>query len=166
MSGWKNGGLMNKKHFYETSILWTGNKGTGTSGYNGYDRSYDVKSTDKVALQCSADPVYLGDPQKYNPEELLVASVASCHMLWYLHLCAENEITVISYRDNAQGLMIGKSDGSGFFDHIQLNPKILVEKETMIRKALELHRMANEQCFIANSLNFPVYHEAELSWNN
>ncbi len=158
MSGWKNGGLMNKKHFYETSILWTGNKGTGTSGYNGYDRSYDVKSTDKVALQCSADPVYLGDPQKYNPEELLVASVASCHMLWYLHLCSVNKIIVIEYLDNATGIMEESKNGSGRFTEVTLNPTVKITDESMIEKANKLHEEANRMCFIANSCNFKIGH--------
>lgn len=154
---------MQKEHHYQTAIQWTGNNGTGTSNYTAYDRSYTVSIANKATIAGSSDPAFRGDSSKHNPEELLVASLSSCHMLWYLHLCSEAGIIVTAYEDNAIGVMLETKDGSGFFQEVILNPKVTVENETMIPKALELHQRANEMCFIAKSVNFPVHHSPEVS---
>jgi organic hydroperoxide reductase OsmC/OhrA len=80
--------------------LWTGNKGEGTSTYRALDRSFDFCIEHKSIIKGSSDPAFLGDETKYNPEELLLSSIFSCHMLWYLHLCAEAGIIVVSYLDH------------------------------------------------------------------
>ncbi len=154
---------MDKIHSYSTKLKWTGNQGTGTSGYRGYQRDYEIKSAVKPIIHGSSDPSFLGNPQKYNPEELLVASVSSCHMLWYLHLCSQEGIIVIRYEDDAQGRMIEYRDGRGVFESIVLKPKILVAKNSMIKEAIELHTKANEMCFVANSLSIRVEHKPEVS---
>jgi organic hydroperoxide reductase OsmC/OhrA len=151
----------NKNHEYLTSIKWTGNRGTGTSNYRAYDRSYTITFENKPEIQGSSDPAFLGDQTRHNPEELLVASISSCHMLWYLHLCAEAKITVTDYRDTAKGTMIENADGSGIFKEVTLFPVVTITEKSMIDKANELHKKANKMCFIANSLNFPVHHKVE-----
>jgi organic hydroperoxide reductase OsmC/OhrA len=150
---------MKKEHKYSGAITWTGNRGDGTKRYNSYDRSYDVVFAEKVNIKGSSDPAFLGDPSRHNPEELLVASISSCHMLWYLHLCSENKVNVISYADSATGTMIENEDGSGYFQEVVLHPEIAVSDESMIETARQLHHRANKMCFIANSCNFPIYHE-------
>ena len=147
---------MNREHLYAISVKWTGNKGTGTSSYKAYDRSHIITSGNKIEIQCSSDPAFRGDHNKYNPEELLVASISACHMLWYLHLCAEVNIVVVDYWDNAVGVMTENSNGSGVFKQVTLNPSVTVAEESMINKAMGLHKKAHELCFIANSLNFPI----------
>ena len=154
---------MSRNHQYQLSVKWTGNKGTGTLDYKGYERSYIINSENKPEIKGSSDPAFLGDKTKYNPEELLIASISSCHMLWYLHLCADEQIVVIDYVDNARGTMALNPDGSGFFKEVALSPIVTVKEKSMISKAEELHKKANEMCFIANSLNFPVYHRVECS---
>lgn len=99
------------EHIYHTKITWNGNKGEGTSGYKNYERSHILSISGKEDILCSSDPYYRGDPSKYNPEEFLVAALSSCHMLWYLHICDDNGIHVISYRDNATGVMQEKEEG-------------------------------------------------------
>jgi len=121
-----------------------------------------IRISGKPDLPGSSDPAFRGDPARYNPEELLLASVSSCHMLWYLHLCAEAGVIVVSYEDNPAGEMTETADGGGRFTTITLRPKIEVKEASMITKANELHKRANELCFIANSLNFPVNHEASI----
>lgn len=149
---------MSKEHHYKTTIQWTGNKGTGTSNYRNYERSHEILTDQKVKIEASSDPAFRGDKTKHNPEDLFLSSVSSCHMLWYLHFCSEVGIIVTDYIDHATGIMEEKANGSGHFTEITLNPIVTVTEESMIEKAKELHHKANEFCFIANSVNFPVKH--------
>lgn len=151
---------MNKQHNYKLTVKWTGNKGQGTSSYRSYDRSHTISIANKVDILCSSDPAFGGDKTKYNPEELLVASISACHMLWYLHLCSEAGVVVIDYTDNATGTLQETEDGGGHFTEVILNPNVIVSDKSMVDKANELHQKANKLCFIANSCNFPINHKA------
>lgn len=146
------------QHHYKATIKWTGNKGTGTDHYRNYERSHEMIIQGKTVIAGSSDPAFRGDRTKHNPEELLVCSLSSCHMLWYLHLCAEAGVVVTDYIDDATGTMVETPNGGGQFIEVTLNPVVKVAEERMIEKANELHRNANELCFIANSVNFPVRH--------
>lgn len=150
---------MAKEHQYKTSLVWTGNKGSGTMDYRSYDRDFVVSIDQKPPLTGSSDSAFMGDKTKYNPEDLLLSSVSSCHMLWYLHLCAKNDIVVLEYTDNAVGLMIETADGSGRFTEITLKPEVVISRKGQVDQANALHEEANKMCFIANSLNFPVKHQ-------
>jgi organic hydroperoxide reductase OsmC/OhrA len=150
---------MEKKHQYSLTIKWTGNKGQGTSRYNSYERSHTIVSGNKEKILCSSDPVFRGDKSKYNPEELFVASISSCHMLWYLHLCADEGIIVTDYVDNAVGTLLENPDGSGHFTDVTLFPVVTVKDKSMINKANELHKRAHEFCFIASSCRFEIHHK-------
>lgn len=150
---------MNTQHNYRLTIKWTGNNGTGTSAYTAFERSHSILVDNKVEIAGSSDPAFRGDKTKHNPEDLLLASVSSCHMLWYLHLCAVAGVIVTGYIDDATGIMLETSNGGGRFSEITLHPVVTVAAASMTEKANELHKKANELCFIANSLNFPVYHK-------
>lgn len=150
---------MNKNHLYKVTIEWTGNTGSGTTNYRGYERSHDIRIENKPDISASSDPAFRGDRTKHNPEELLVASLSSCHMLWYLHLCSEAGVIVVSYEDPATGIMTETADGGGRFTEVTLNPVVTVSSKEMIEMATGLHKMAHELCFIANSVNFPVRHQ-------
>ncbi len=154
---------MARKHLYETNLNWTGNKGSGTMDYRSYDRSYTVEIKGKPLISGSSDSAFMGDKSKYNPEDLLLASVSSCHMLWFLHLCSKNGIVVIEYKDQAQGTMLENADGSGKFTEILLQPEVIISKPEDISWANSLHEEANRMCFIASSLNFPVKHNAKCT---
>ncbi|RKS97380.1 OsmC family protein [Chryseobacterium defluvii] len=154
---------MNKEHHYKTTIQWTGNKGTGTNGYRNYERSHTISVENKAIIEGSSDPAFRGDKTKYNPEEMLLASLSSCHMLWYLHFCSKEGIIVTDYKDHATGIMMETANGSGQFTEVTLYPEIIVTDESMIEKANNLHHKANEFCFIANSVNFPVKHNPTVS---
>lgn len=152
-----------KKHYYKTALEWTGNKGNGTESYRSYDRNHTIHIEGKShPIMGSSDPSFLGDPSRYNPEELFLSSLASCHMLWYLHLCSIHQITVTAYQDNATGVMEENENGSGRFIAVTLQPRIKVEDLDMIDKANELHDQANKMCFIANSCNFKIEHNATI----
>lgn len=149
--------VKHKEHNYKLSIRWTGNKGEGTKNYTAYERSHVIKVENKPDISGSSDPAFRGDSTRYNPEELLVASLSSCHMLWYLHLCAEAKVIVIDYVDHATGKMVETENGGGCFTEVTLHPVVTVKEASMLRNARELHLKAHEPCFIANSVNFPVY---------
>jgi organic hydroperoxide reductase OsmC/OhrA len=149
---------MNSQHNYTITIKWTGNTGEGTSNYRAYERSHTIIADNKAAISGSSDPVFRGDKTKHNPEDLLVASLSACHMLSYLHLCAVAGVIVIDYIDNATGTMVETPDGGGHFTEVTLNPIVTVTESSMVVKANELHKKANELCFVANSVKFPVHH--------
>ena len=153
---------MGRTHHYQVSVTWTGDRGTGTSGYRAFDRDHDVRADGPPPLQGSADPAFRGDPSRWNPEQLLVASLSQCHMLWYLHLCADAGVIVTEYADDAGGAMSETADGGGRFDEVVLAPRVVVTEDSMVERASALHAAAHERCFIANSVNFPVRHEPEV----
>lgn len=138
--------------------MWTGNTGTGTSNYKEFERSHTIKVNGKNDILGSSDPAFRGDKTKHNPEELLLASISSCHMLWYLHLCTVEGIIVTDYIDTATGIMTETANGGGKFTEVTLNPTVTITGILNIEMADELHKKANELCFVANSLNFPVHH--------
>lgn len=148
-----------KEHHYKATITWVGNQGTGTSNYRAYSRDHEIAANGKPTILASSDPSFRGDSARYNPEELLVSSLSSCHLLWYLHLCSVNGVVVVDYKDEATGTMEETADGSGRFKEVILYPVVTVADATMIEKANNLHHEANKMCFIANSCNFPIYHQ-------
>ena len=154
---------MGKEHHYLTQLRWTGNRGEGTSNYRSYDRDHVLSAGGKPEIAGSSDPSFRGNPQRYNPEELLVSSLSSCHLLWYLHLCAVNGVVVVDYRDSAEGVMDEADNGSGRFLEVVLRPVVTVKDAGMREKAMQLHHDANKMCFIANSVNFPVRHEPVIA---
>lgn len=154
---------MPEKHHYELIVEWTGNTGLGTSNYRSYERSLRVSAENKADILCTSDTAFNSDKTKHNPEELLLASISSCHMLWYLYLCSEAGVTVHEYTDKATGAMIETADGGGRFTEVILFPQITVTNETMIEKAVQLHQKANKLCYIANSCNFPILHKPTIT---
>jgi organic hydroperoxide reductase OsmC/OhrA len=153
---------MAKHHHYETTVRWTGNNGTGTSAYRAYSRDHEIVSSGKQTIRASSDPAFGGDASRYNPEELLVAALSTCHMLWYLHLCAVNKVTVLDYEDHAGGNMEENADGGGRFLEVTLRPRITVTAQSDLETAKRLHHEAHEKCFIAKSVNFPIGCEPDI----
>lgn len=139
--------------------MWTGNTGQGTSSYRSYQRSHEIRGDNKPTIEASADPVFRGEANRYNPEELLVASLSECHMLWYLHLAADTGIVVIGYHDRARGTLRENADGSGQFEEVVLSPEVTVSDRASVATADALHERAHELCYISSSVNFPVRFE-------
>ena len=150
---------MNKTHHYSLSVTWTGNTGEGTKDYRAYERSHTISVENKVTIAASADPSFRGDKTKHNPEELFVASISTCHLLWYLHLCSDAGIVITEYTDRATGTMTETADGGGRFTEVVLHPAVTIIDEAMLEAATALHYRANELCYIANSCNFPILHK-------
>ena len=148
-----------KQHYYKINLQWTGNTGKGTETYRGYERAHTISVEGKPIIEASSDPSFRGEKSKYNPEEMFLASLSSCHMLWFLHFCSVASIVVLDYTDAATGTMIESDDGNGKFSEVILRPVVKVKEEWMIEKTTALHDKAHHFCFISNSVNFPVRHE-------
>ena len=148
--------MSERLHRYAVETTWTGDRGDGTASFRGYDRAHEVTAEGKPPIAGSSDPSFRGDPARWNPEELLVASLSQCHMLWYLHLCSVNGVVVVGYRDAAEGAMRERPDGAGAFESVTLRPQVVVAEAGMVERAEALHHDAHEKCFIANSVTFSV----------
>jgi len=148
--------LTDRQHRYGVTVTWTGNRGEGTRSYRAYSRAHEISVPGKPAIPGSSDSSFRGDAGRWNPEELLVASLSACHKLWYLHLCASEGIVVTAYVDEAGGEMVEEADGSGHFSVVTLCPRVTIAAGSDREKALALHHEAHSKCFIANSVNFPV----------
>ena len=151
------------EHHYDVRSTWTGNRGTGTDGYRTYDRSVEIQVEGKPALAASSDKPFRGDPSKWNPEDLLVAALSECHLLSYLHACVQAGVVVVSYTDHATGTMVEDGRGGGAFREVVLHPRVVVADASMIATAEAAHVQANAWCFIANSVAFPVRHDAVVT---
>ena len=147
------------EHRYALTVTWTGNTGQGTTAYRGYRRTHTVTAEGPPELLGSADRTFHGDRERWNPEQLLVASLAQCHMLSYLHVCVDAGVAVTHYVDRATGSMRTEANGSGRFMEVVLRPEVTVADHAMVDAATEAHHRAHELCFIANSVNVPVHHE-------
>jgi len=155
---------MTSTHSYDVTVEWTGNLGPGTAGYRAYRRDHEVLGEGKPPIAGSSDPAFRGDRERWNPEELLLASVSQCHLLWYLHLCSAAGVVVTSYADRAVGqLVMDPSGGGGQFSGVTLRPEVTVAEASMVERARALHGEVHAVCFIARSVNFPIGHEPTIS---
>ena len=151
------------KHSYPIRMEWTGNTGSGTRSYRAYQRAHEYSVPGKPVIPGSSDPAFTnGDPTRYNPEELLVMAISSCHMLWYLHLCADAGVVVTGYVDEAVGTMVEVKETGGHFTEVVIRPTVTLAAGSDAALALSLHDRAHHLCFIANSVNFPVRCEARI----
>ena len=147
-----------RMHHYEVAVTWTGNLGEGTRTYRSYRRDHEVTAEGPPVIPGSSEPAFRGDPARWNPEQLLVASLSQCHMLWFLHLAVQDGLVVTGYRDEADGHMAEDEDGGGRFTEVTLRPEVVLADDPADRteRIARLHHRAHELCFIANSVNFPV----------
>ena len=153
-------------HDYTVHIQWTGNRGTGTSAYRAYERNWDLASPGKPVVHCSNDPLLGGNREKYNPEDLLLAALSSCHMLWYLHLCSDAGITVTRYEDDPIGHGEMEPSGKGRFLSAVLRPKITITRDSDREEAIRIHEDIHAYCFIARSVNFPLTYEPDVQFES
>ena len=148
--------MAGKKHQYRVDIVWTGHHGVGTRDYRAYGREHEIRAEGKPTILGSSDPGFRGDAARWNPEELLVASLSACHKLWFLHLCAVGGVVVKAYEDRAEGVMLETDDGGGHFTSVTLRPHARLAAGCDPTHAAALHHAAHNKCFVANSVNFAV----------
>jgi organic hydroperoxide reductase OsmC/OhrA len=151
--------MKNVEHHYNAHLIWGGNRGDGTTTYAGYGRQHRILVEGKPELQATADVAFRGDADKLNPEDLFLASIASCHMLSYLAVCAKYGINVLAYEDKATGTMKEDGKGGGRFEEVVLHPVVTIADAAHIERATKLHERAHDLCFIANSCSVPIRHE-------
>ncbi|WP_344428029.1 OsmC family protein [Pseudonocardia ailaonensis] len=151
---------MGRTHGYEIALRWTGDR---TADYRSYSRGNEVTAPGKPVLVGSADPAFGGDASRWNPEELLVAALAQCHMLTYLALCARDGIVVTGYTDEASGTMEEEPGNTGRITEVVLRPSVTVADGAAVAKAEALHGVAGRECFLARSMAFPVRHRPVVS---
>jgi organic hydroperoxide reductase OsmC/OhrA len=150
--------MSGRTHTYTSSLTWTGNLGTGTSGYTAYSRDHVYSMAGKPELPGSADPAFRGEASRYNPEELLVAALSSCHMLTFLALAANKGFVVESYEDAAVGHLEKNAHGKLAMTRVELHPRIVYsgEKQPTAADLDWMHDKAHRECFIANSVTTEV----------
>jgi organic hydroperoxide reductase OsmC/OhrA len=144
-----------KHHRYEARTLWECGPGGPPANYEGYARAHRIEIAGKPTIAASADPAFRSDPALHNPEDLLVASLSSCHMLWYLHLAVVKKIAIRAYDDRAYGIM-AETPLPGRFIEVVLRPTVTIARGGDTALAAKLHERAHAECFVANSVNFPV----------
>jgi organic hydroperoxide reductase OsmC/OhrA len=149
-------------HTYQTNVVWTGNRGTGTSGYREYDRAHELTAPDLPVILGSADRAFHGDPTRWNPELALLGALSQCHLLAYLHVCVLAGVVVTEYTDTATATMDQRGIGGRFTEAV-LHPHVTVTAQDMVDRALVLHDDAHVACFIAASVNFPVRHQPVIA---
>lgn len=156
--------MSEKEHEYVSRLVWEGNTGEGTAGYERYGRGYRVEIDGKPDLAGSADPMFRGDGALHNPEDLFVAAISSCHMLSYLALCARRGVRVMSYEDEARGTLRFDATGGGRFVEVTLSPRVTIAAGSDLALARELHGPAHETCYVASSCNTPIHHRATVTY--
>lgn len=149
-----------KSHDYSVSLTWVGNLGSGTSGYKAYSRDHILQAAGKPDIGGSSDKIFHGTPERWNPEEMLIAALSQCHMLSFLHVASEAGIVVSEYSDAASGTLELGPDGGGQMTAVVLRPRVVVTGGD-VEAVNRAHHRASELCFIANSVNFLVRHEPE-----
>jgi organic hydroperoxide reductase OsmC/OhrA len=156
--------MTGREHRYQVTVEWTGNTGTGTAGYRTYERRHEIgaPAAHKPPIPGSSDPAFRGDAARWNPEELLLASISACHQLWYLHLCADAGVVVTAYVDRAEGTMVEEASGAGQFSRVVLHPTVTLAPGADVARARALHHDAHAMCYVARSVNFPVEHQPEI----
>lgn len=143
------------EHRYRVEVTWEGNRGSGTSGVRDYDRRTSIRVDGKPTLAASADVPFRGEADRHNPEDLLLAALAQCHLLSFLYAATTLGIVVEAYDDGATALLRQEGNG-GRFEEAVLHPRVTVRDAEMVDRVTEAHRLAHEWCFIANSVNFDV----------
>ncbi len=145
---------MRSTHLFKSVLNWQSDK----HPVKRYIKNHTISFEGKSDLHVSAAKAFKGDPSLHNPEDLLLSSLISCHMMSYLYVCSLHQINVLTYTDNATGTLETDEKGSGRFIEVHLQPVVTIDNPAQKELANALHQKANELCFIANSCNFKVLH--------
>ncbi|QDO92455.1 osmotically inducible protein OsmC [Formosa sediminum] len=141
---------------FKISNSWSLEHASKITSKGGSIKTHQVFLEKGKTLEVSAAKPFKGDPSKYNPEELLMAALSSCHFMSYLYVCEQAGITILEYSDTVEGILNLQANGSGAFAKISLNPQVKIENQDQIQLAESLHEKAGNLCFIANSCAFKI----------
>ena len=152
-------------HEYLATVSWK-RGGDEPFSDNKYSRGHTWAFDGGVTVPASSSPLSVRLPfsktDAVDPEEALVASVSSCHMLTFLYLAAKGGYVVDSYEDKAVGVMTKNARGKLFVSSVALRPRIIFSgaKQPTAAQLDELHHHSHEECYIANSVLAEVVVEA------
>jgi organic hydroperoxide reductase OsmC/OhrA len=147
-------------------VEWHGNGSRFTD--NRYSRAHQWRFDGGAVVPASSSPhvvrVPLSDPAGVDPEEAYIASLSSCHMLWFLSIAAEAGVAVESYRDEATGTMAKNEAGKEWLERVVLRPHVVIRGDASIDEAAidALHHRAHEACYLANSVKTEVVVEGTV----
>lgn len=144
------------KHQFSLRAEWTGNQGSGTSGYKDYRRDVTLQAAGPGEISGSSARAFHGDESRWNPEQLLLGALAQCHTLSYLHHATAAGVVVSGLAVAVEGTLEVDSSGAGRMSAATLRPEVWLADEAQREQADALHEPAHRDCFIANSLSFPV----------
>ena len=160
---------MSDAHAFETHLRWPADPAQALPPAPAFSRNSVLSAPGKKEVAGSAPAVFGGDAARYNPEELLLMALSECHMLTYLAVAAKRNLSILAYEDRATGTLgLGTNGiksgplGKMSMQQVTLRPRVTVAKGTDLAEALAIHERAHANCFIANSVNFPVRHEAQI----
>lgn len=154
---------MSNRHTFEAHLSWTKPDEASSNRKRIYGKTHLMQINGKQDLTISAAKAFKGDPALHNPEDQLLSSIMSCHMMSFLYVCSQHNMEVFSYKDKATAILETYEDGSGKIVSVSLFPQVIIADHNQIELANALHVKANKLCFIANSCNFPVQHEPYTS---
>jgi organic hydroperoxide reductase OsmC/OhrA len=141
---------------FQANVVWPSDSAQKTPPDASYSRSSWLSAPGKGEVPGSSGLAFGGDPHGYNPEELLILSLAECHMLTFLGLAARRKLGVKRYGDKATGTLTKNAAGRTQMAEVILHPHVVFANGTDLEEVQGLHTKAHELCFMANSMNFPV----------
>ena len=145
---------MNNEHIFRSQLEWK----KPSELIRGKEKNHTISIAGKADLYISAAKAFKGDLTLYNPEDLLLSSLTSCHMMSYLYCCQKNGLEILEYNDQSEAILKVNNDGSGKISQVILNPIVTIADLSQRDLALDLHKEAAQLCFIANSCNFEIMH--------
>lgn len=146
-------------HRYLVHCSWSGSTG---AGYESYRRAHEGSTAPAEAkLALSSDPAFLGDPSRWNPEQLLVMAASSCQLLAFLAVAARARLDVVDYQDDAVGEM-PEDDRPVRLTRILLRPRITMAAGAQEDRVRHLVEVAHRECYVANSLRTAVEVDPEI----
>src|SRR5690625_6535368 len=131
---------------YSVIVDWHGAGDRGTESYTSYGRDHVVRIEGKPPLPGSSDLAFRGDADRYSPEDLFVAALAQCHMLWFLHKAAMAGVAVTGYTDRATGTMRVAVAGAGQVTEVVLHPKGEAAEPGAEAGGADPHQQATDHC--------------------
>ena len=154
---------------YTATIEWT--RGDARFCDLAYSRAHRWRFDGGAVVPGSSSPhvvpAPLSDPSAVDPEEAFVASLSSCHMLWFLAIAAKRGCIVDAYSDQAAGVMARNAAQRLAMTEVILRPRVLFSgKQPSESEHAAMHALAHESCFIANSVNTAIRVEPSLEKNS
>lgn len=153
-------------HSYRATIHWQ--RGEAVFAGQQYSRAHQWQFDGELTVPAAASPLIVDDActdaSAVDPEEAFVASISSCHMLWFLSIASKQGYTVETYTDEASGIMDTDKDGNMAITHVTLKPEVRFGQANIPEQHVfeKMHQQAHQNCFIAHSVKTEISVNANL----